>query len=78
MVTAESSRGEDFGGRIAVVELRIRSGLIAQIIREASKQGPPRKTAPFDVIDVAVCYSTISTIRRVRGSTRTVRPFTTV
>ncbi len=24
------------------------------------------------------CYSTISTMRRVRGSTKTVRPFTTV
>jgi hypothetical protein len=32
---------------------------------------PSRKTALY-------YYSTISTMRRVRGSTKTVRPFTTV
>jgi hypothetical protein len=33
---------------------------------------------PLDGNDAAARYSTMSTIRRVRGSTSTVRPFTTV
>ena len=44
----------------------------------ASKKGPSRTDGPLMSSMSAACYSTISTIRRLRGSTRTVRPFTTV
>ena len=47
------------------------------------RMGPPIRTAPFEfsrlqIFQIWSRYSTTSTIRWVRGSTRTVRPFTTV
>jgi hypothetical protein len=42
------------------------------IVFAVGNEGPSRKTA------LSIFYSTISTMRRVRGSTKTVRPFTTV
>lgn len=52
------------------------------LVSEKRKKGPPENGwPPFLSMIPAVAasrYSTISTIRRLRGSTRTVRPFTTV
>jgi len=62
--------------RRPVLTSRGRSGVFPK--SRLITMGPSRKKAPFRSLDAERCYSTTSTMRLVRGSTSTVRPFTTV